>query len=446
MFLSEESIVEYKRRRTELFNHITHDDAIVLQGLPQPNGHNLFVQSNNFYYLSGISSPQSYLLLNGKNRTTTFFLMRHSKNYIKNVGDVLTPDTADPEALGVDEIRGLEALAEYLAPVSRIWTPLKEDEGLGVSWDTIRQAQSYAYSDPWDGRSTRSSHFITLLKMRYPDKTILNLNPLLEDLRYIKSHYEQELLRKAGKICAQSVVEAIACIRPGLKEYHLEAVMRYVFLSAGAHDSGYRSIISSGENSWYGHYSANTSTLEDGDLVLIDGAPDYFNYTSDIGRMIPINGTYSTQQRELYGFIVEYHKALLSELKPGVTSDQVLAEANKIMKEKVEHTTFSKELYKESVLKCLENCKSHLSHTVGLSCHDVGDYRNGEPLKPGMVFAVDPQLLIPEEKICIRVEDTILITDEGYENLTAGAPLELDEIEKLMKKIGIIEKYPPVFL
>jgi Xaa-Pro aminopeptidase len=444
MILPKKNIQEYKRRRSEIFEHISGNDVALLQGLPQPNGHNLFVQSNNFYYLCGISSPQAYLLLDGKKRTTTLFLMHQSKNYMDNIGDILTPDS-DPEALGVDEIKGLEMLAEYLAPVSRIWTPLKEDEGLGVSWDTIRQAQSYAYSDPWDGRPTRSSHFITLLQTRYPDKTILNLNPVLEDLRYIKSPFEQELLRKAGKICAQSVVEAISCIRPGIKEYHLEAVMRYTFLAAGAHDAGYRAIIATGSNAWFGHYSANTSTLKKGELILIDGAPNYHNYTSDIGRMIPVNGTYSSDQRDLYGFVVEYHKALLSCLKPGVTSDQVLAESNTIMMEKVGRMTFSKELYKESVISCLENCKSHLSHTVGMSCHDVGDYRNGEPLQPGMIFAVDPQLLIPQENLRIRVEDTVLITDVGYENLTAGAPLELDEIEQLIRKSGILDKYPPVY-
>jgi Xaa-Pro aminopeptidase len=146
-------------------------------------------------------------------------------------------------------------------------------------------------------------------------------------LRLIKSESEIELLRKAGKLTAVAIVEAMRSTRPGVMEYQLDAVMRYTYLVNGSRDAGYRAIIAGGPNTWYGHYKANDQPLADGDLVLADCAPDYRYYTSDIGRMWPVNGHYSDVQRELYGFIVEYHKTFLDLIRPNVAPEQILDEA-----------------------------------------------------------------------------------------------------------------------
>jgi len=175
----------------------------------------------------------------------------------------------------------------------------------------------------------------------------------------------------------------------------------------------------------------------------MDCAPDYAYYTSDIGRMWPVNGTYSPVQRELYGFVVEYHKVLLARLGPGKTSDEVLAEAAEAMRKVLERWSFSKDIHRQAAERMFE-FKGHLSHPVGMSVHDVGNYR-AEPLKPGIVFSVDPQMWIPEEETYIRCEDTIAITPEGIENLTSAAPLELDEVEKVVGAGGMLQAYPPEF-
>ncbi len=173
-----------------------------------------------------------------------------------------------------------------------------------------------------------------------------------------------------------------------------------------------------------------------------DCAPDYGGYTSDIGRMWPVNGKYAPWQRELYGFIVEYHKVLLETIRPGVMASQVTDEASRKMKEVFEKTKFSKPCYENAARKTLE-FRGHLSHSVGLHVHDGGNY-GLEPLAPGIVFAIDPQMWVPEEKLYIRSEDTIVITENGIENLTKLAPLELDDVEKLMQEDGMFQKFPPL--
>ncbi|HLJ54461.1 MAG TPA: M24 family metallopeptidase, partial [Chthonomonadaceae bacterium] len=174
----------------------------------------------------------------------------------------------------------------------------------------------------------------------------------------------------------------------------------------------------------------NDHRLQDGELVLMDYAPDFGCYTSDIGRTWPVNGRYSAVQRELYGFIVEYHKTLLEVIKPGRLPEEVRLEAAARMRPLVEAGRWSSPAYEAAARRCLD-FKGHLSHPVGMAVHDVGQYHD-RPLAPGTVFALDPQMWVPEEQLYIRVEDTVAITESGLDNLTAAAPLELDEVERTL--------------
>ncbi|MBA7542442.1 Xaa-Pro aminopeptidase [subsurface metagenome] len=170
----------------------------------------------------------------------------------------------------------------------------------------------------------------------------------------------------------------------------------------------------------------------------MDYAPDYGYYTSDIGRMWPVNGKFNDWQREICTYILEYHKAILSRIRPGVTAEKIMEEAAEAMKPVIEKYGFSKPEYKAAVMKMIETGGGVFSHTVGMAVHDVGRYRS-KPLKAGQVFAVDPQLWVPEENLYMRVEDTVVITENGVEVLTAKAPIELNEIEKLVKRKGIVQ-------
>ena len=182
--------------------------------------------------------------------------------------------------------------------------------------------------------------------------------------------------------------------------------------------------------------------LVDGELVLMDYAPDYRYYTSDVARMWPVNGTFNAGQRRLYGFIIDYSKALMKRIRPGVTADRIMDEAAVEMAEVLKTISFEKKNYEQAAREAL-SFRGHLSHPVGLAVHDVGNYRS-KPLEVGLVFSVDPMLWVHDERLYVRMEDTVVVTDDGVENFTHFMPTTIDEIEALMKDTGILQKRSPV--
>ena len=428
------TVDEYQARRERINRAIGGDAVALLQGAPKERGHALFRQDNDFYYLCGVEAPHAYLLLDGRSERTTLYLPHQSAERAEQEGVLPSAENAEQvqARTGVDRVQGIEFLAQGVEGARILYTPLRQGEGPGMSWDTLRRAQQEAVADPWDGQLDRTRHFVATLRARCPLAEIRDLSPILDELRLIKSEAELALMREAGRLTAMGVIQAMRATRPGIYEYQLDAVMRYCYLDNGARDAAYRAIIAGGANAWYGHYKANDAALQDGDLVLVDCAPDYHYYTSDIGRMWPVNGRYTPLQRELYGFIVAYHKVLLRLIRPGVTGAQIQQEAAAEMEAVVEATSFSKPIYEDAARRALA-FPYHMSHPVGMAVHDVGHYR-GKPLQPGVVLALDPQMWIPEERRYIRVEDTVAVTEDGIENLTSAAPLELDEVEALMQE------------
>jgi len=423
---------EFASRRARLFDAIGSGASAVLQGAGPARGFQLFRQTNQFYYCCGIEVPQAYLLLRGSDRRTTLYLP-HREEGRENEGESLAAEDADviERLAGLDGVFGVERLAPDLEGVSVLYTPHRPGEGAMASRDNLTHADKAVAADPWDGRATREQRFIDLLKQRHPQVEVRDLSPTIDALRAVKSPREIDLCREAGRLSALAINEAIRSTAPGVYEYQLAALADYVYLLHGARGEGYRPIVAGGANAWFGHYSRNDCPLNDGDLVLMDAAPDYHYYTSDIGRMWPVNGTYAPWQRELYGFMVAYHKALLKRIRPGVTAEEIHQDAAAEMAKVVEETAFSKDIYESAARRALE-FKGHLSHPVGMAVHDVGGYRS-KPLQPGIVFTVDPQMRVPEERLYIRVEDTVVVTEEGIENLTGLAPLELDDVEALLR-------------
>ena len=325
-------IKDFKNRQTLLMEKIGSHNAALIVGASTRND-----QGNDFYYLSGIEEPHSYLFLDASKKKSVLFLPRQwTKHKVKD-GNALSPENADPRVLGVDEIHDIAFLSTFLSEVKGLFIPTRSSECIGLSWDNLQRSKEEMISDPWDGRLDKSTHVISLLRKRFPEMKISDLCPVLDDMRMIKSQNEIKLLRRAGTLCARGIIEAMRCTAPGVMEYHLEAAMRYHYLAGGARDAAYKSIVAGGKNAWHSHYTANASALKDGDLVLVDGAPDFQYYTSDIGRMWPVNGIYSPEQRQLYGFIVEFHKVFLSLIRPGVTDVQITGEAARIMTQRLAH-------------------------------------------------------------------------------------------------------------
>ena len=312
------------------------------------------------------------------------------------------------------------------------WVMRTGAEGGGQCQDTLRRFHRSILNDPLDGRPPRETHLMSRLAQQSPRAEFRDLAPLLHRARLKKSVGEAEVMRHSSRLAALACTEAMRATRPGVFEFQLGAIADYVYKLNGAQGAGYRPIIASGANIWMMHYWRNNAVLRDGDLVIFDCAPDYNNYTSDIGRMWPVNGIYTAVQRELYGFVLAYHRALLAAVRPYVMKDQILAEVAQTMRPIVESTQWSKPIYRNAALKLLES-KRPLSHGVGMSVHEADEWASRR-IEPGLVFAVDPELFIPEEKTYIRVEDTVLVTETGIENLTEACPLEMDDVEHVIAR------------
>jgi Xaa-Pro aminopeptidase len=230
--------------------------------------------------------------------------------------------------------------------------------------------------------------------------------------------------------------------RPGAFEYQLDAVARYVFLVNGARLEGYRSITAAGDdNIWNMHYYRNTARLTSGDLVLMDFAPEYHYYTSDVARMWPVSGKFRPEQRELLQFVLDYRNKILERIRPGRTPREIQQDAKAALEPVLRGTRFSKPIYESAARRLIETGGGVFSHPVGMAVHDDGGYARG-PLKPGHVFSIDPQLRVTEEHLYYRYEDAIAITDTGYENFTDFLPTELDDIEKLVGRGGLVQDFP----
>jgi Xaa-Pro aminopeptidase len=438
---------EFRARWSAILDRIGPEAVAVAQGAPLTNGFQVPRQSNTFYYLCGIETPGATILLDGRSRRVTLYLPPRNERLERSEGKVLSADDAElvRRLTGVDDVRPLADMGTAWPAADAklaIWAEHAPAEGYAQSRYEMKAADTAIAADPWDGRLPRETRFLELLRLRNPRATIQDLTPALDEMRVVKSPREVALVRRASQLAGLGVLEAIRSTEPGAWEYQLDAAARFVFLQHGARLDGYRSITASGtENTWNGHYWRNDRQLRAGDLVLMDYAPDYRYYVSDIGRMWPVGGTYAPWQRELLQLVVEWRNAVLPRIRPGVTADAVLAEARAAMEPVLARTRFSKPVYEAAARKMLETGGGIFSHPVGMAVHDVGSYRQG-PLKPGHVFALDPQMWVPEETLYIRVEDTVAVTETGVENFTAFLPTELGALEALVRQKGVLQAAP----
>jgi len=271
---------------------------------------------------------------------------------------------------------------------------------------------------------------------------VRDLSPTLDAMRTIKSPAEIAVIRRATQLAGLGIMEAMRSTASGVYEYQLDAAAKYVYYLNGARGDGYASIIGGGTNAFMGHYFRKADALRDGDLVLMDYAPDVRYYTSDVTRIWPVNGTFTPAQKALYDYIVAYRDALFRYIKPGVTSDEVLDRAAADMRQYLVGKTFASPAHKKAVEAGLV-FRGHFQHPVGMAVHDVGRVR-GVPLQAGMVFTIDPMIWIPEERLYIRIEDVALVTADGVENLSGFVPSSIADVQRTIAEPGLVQQHPPV--
>jgi Xaa-Pro aminopeptidase len=432
---------EFRRRRQDLCASIG-DGVALLQGLPETGAFSLFRQHNDFFYLSGVESPHAYLTIDGSTGRTTLYLLPGDAKTAAADGPELNSDDAATalRLTEVDEVRPSTALLSDLPRGRAIYMTHAAAEGRQACQDTLRHAAARAALDT--ARCSQPAEVALAEHVRiHCGGEVRDLSPILATKRLAKSEAELSVMRRAGELTAAAIEEAMRATAPGVYEYQLAAIADFVFLAGGAVGGGYRPIVAGGSNIWNMHYYRNNCRLAAGDLVLMDYAPDLDNYTSDIGRMWPVDGKYSRVQRDLYGFVVDYHRTLLEVIGPGELVTDLCRRAAEKMRPLATRTNWGKPVYADAVERLLATGQP-FTHPVGMAVHDVGAYRDA-PLAPGLVFALDPQLWVPEEKMYIRVEDTVAVLAHGVENLTAGATHDLDQVERLIGSHGLLEALLP---
>lgn len=426
-----------KRRQTLLATMTANSIAIICsERLHLRNGdaEYPFRQRSDFFYLSGFTEDNSVLVLVKKADTSHSVLFCQAKDKASEIwtGYRLGPQAA-PGQLSIDHAFARSELEVQLPELMMDVQAVYGYWGRDASWD--------------------KTLFAAIDKVKLKARTgvvaptaLIAIEPLLHEMRLIKDEFEIQCMRKAAQVSAGAHVEAMKMAKPGVYEYQLEGQMRHYCAMQGMRFDAYTSIVGSGENACILHYSANDQKIADGDLILIDAGCENNHYASDITRTFPANGRFSAPQATIYQIVLNAQLAAIAQVKPGNAYEQIHNAALRVITQGlIDLGLLSGQL---DILIKDESYKAFYmhgtGHWLGLDVHDVGLYKldgQSRALRAGMVLTVEPGIYIAPDNdavdkkwrgIGIRIEDDVLVTDEGHEILSKDVPKSIADIEALM--------------
>ena len=444
---------EFKSRRMKLAKELESNAIAIFQGAPSETGYVKFRQYNEFYYLTGIETPHAYMIIKGDSGETTLYLPHKNERRERSEGPLLSAEDVETvkAMTGVDHVFATTMMGEHLWRMRMRTKPIvylyqSPPERHAESRDLLLRHEGDIQNDPWDQTQPRYKDFNHNMSGHMAGSEIRDLTKILDQLRLIKSNAEIEVIKKATVLSCLALMEAMRSTKPGIYEYELDGMAKYIYHINGAQGDAYYSLIANGSNAYMPHYHEKKDKLRDGDLMLMDYSPDFQYYMSDITRMIPVNGKFSEEQSQLYGFYVACYRAILDKIRPFIEPVKVRKEAADKMKQILSIAKFNQthhrkaaENFVESYARSSKRQYASLGHGVGMATHDVGDH--SKMLLPGMVFTIEPALRVPEENIYIRLEDLIIITETGAEVVSDFVPMDMRGIEKLMREKGMLDRY-----
>ncbi len=445
---------EFSERRDRIYKEIGDDAFATIQGAPMPMGFQFFRQNNEFYYLSGIKSPYAYLILNGQSKTATVYLQDRNESREYGEGKVLSYQDSElvKELSGIDRVKHIDDLKADIeqfdsdSNYKKVYTHLSPYENLGVTRSIASRTLADRKGDPFDERPGRHQEFINHLDKFTTNLNMQDLDPITDEMRKIKSEAEIKLITISSKLQGYAIKESMRSTKPGIKAYEMESIARYIYWKNGVEGEGYYALTHIGPDAYMNHYHGSERPARDGDMILMDYGPVYSYYTSDMGRMWPANGTFNSVQRELYTFYLTFYEMILDNIEIGLTPQEIMINTLDQFDLVLTDMSFSKEVYRQAAEDFIDSYRQRISnpnmglgHGVGLAVHDVGDYST--PIEPGMVFVIEPQFRVPEENIYVRLEDMIVISEEGVEVITDFVPRDIEGIEALMQEEGLLQKF-----
>jgi Xaa-Pro aminopeptidase len=382
-----------------------------------------FTQNSDLFYLSGIDQEETILLLypDAKdNSMREILFLRETNPHIATwEGHKYTKEEAR-ETSGIQEVRWL---SEFPATFRLLMAQCKR-----VYVDTNEHTRAIVEVE------TREARFVKWCMEKYPAHRYERSAPIMHKLRSVKSDIEIDLIKHACSITEKGFRRILPFIKPGVWEYEIEAELIHEFVRNRSKGFAYGPIIASGSDSCVLHYVLNNKQCKNGDVILLDVAAEYANYASDMTRVVPVNGKFSKRQKAVYNAVLRVMRAATKMLVKGNNFVKYNAAVAELVTE---------ELIKLRVLKLTDVRKQDpknplykkyfmhgTSHFLGLDVHDIGSFQAA--MQPGNVFTCEPGIYIPKEKIGVRIENNILITEKGNVDLMANIPVEADEIEELM--------------
>ncbi len=384
-----------------------------------------FRQNSDLFYLTGILQEESILVLYPDSKKESNREILFIRDYNQDL------EVWEGKKLSKDEVKAATGV-QNVAELSKLEDKLHD---IITGCDNI-----YLNSNEHDRAKNvvedRDARFIKYIQTRYPLHRYERLAPLLYGLRVIKQPVEIELTKKACELTGKGFERILKFVKPGVYEYEIEAEFAHEFIKTGGSFADYEPIIAAGENSCFLHYIKNDELCKEGDVLLLDVAAGYSLYNADMTRTIPVSGKFTARQRAVYDAVLRVLRGTISEMKPGKNLEDIQTVARELTaKELVELKLLKAEDVRDIKNKSADFKKYYphdVAHFIGLAVHDVGMI--DAELKAGMILTCEPGIYIREEKLGVRLENDILITEEGNIDLMASVPLEAEEIEDIMNR------------
>ncbi|MBN1296324.1 aminopeptidase P N-terminal domain-containing protein [bacterium] len=409
-------IQAFADNRKRVFEQMPNNSAVLLTSAPPKirSGDTPYpyCQDKNFYYLTGHNQRHAALLLIKKGTTTTtqMFVVRLTPLQIHWMGPIPGPEEVS-KLTGISSVKSIDSLPDTLHRI------LQNLEILYVDFSPVSTTEPL----------TESLQLTESLRIRNPHLTIKNAASILTPLRTIKADWEVQRVKNAIRLTFTGLSRMLQEMAPGKTEYTLDAWFTLA-LQLERSVPAFPTIAATGKNATILHYTQLNDTLQDGDLLLLDLGAEYMHYSADISRTFPVNGTFTAQQRDLYTLVLEANVETIKAVKPGMS----LMELNDITRnvlaagmQRLGYITQGAEI---------ANYYTHgVSHMLGLDTHDV--HPDDNRLVPGMVITVEPGLYLENEGIGIRIEDDVLVTDSGSENLSADIPKTAKDVENWIRNV-----------
>ncbi|NNE93004.1 MAG: M24 family metallopeptidase [Verrucomicrobiales bacterium] len=407
----------HQSRRQQFYEQLTDGEALILFAGSAPrksaDASYRFFANRNFFYLVGIFQTESVFLAvkTGGEIEETLFIHKKDPLAERWNGYRISPEEAS-EHSGVEHVKELDEFDSALKEAVEIG-------GVSTLWYDFDQFDAGRADAPQNRHSAS-------LNSAYPYLSLNNAYPAICAARTIKDESEIAHIREAMTITRAGIHEMMKSAKAGMYEYQLEAVFNKALADAGVRESAFANIVSAGRNNFYIHYEEPTGMLNDGDLILTDVGARKNEYVTDISRAFPVNGKFTTEQKEVYSIALQVNKELMGLLVPGEVS---FADIETHARKRV-----GEELIAAGFLGKDEDVKKYYwhngTHHIGLDVHDVGP--KGNPIQPGMVFTIDVGIYIEDKNIGFRVEDNVVITGTGFEHLSSEIVREIDDIEAMM--------------